>query len=423
MLSNCRLCNSSNQSELINLGALPIAHHLLSSPEEKFETYPLVLSHCSRCGLIQIENPIAPEILYLNYNYCFSSWKSQPHAVDEIKTISHFTQRRSIIEIGCNDGYFLHLLEQHGWDQVVGLEPNPYAADIAKQKRLNIHIEMLNKRICKTIIEKSGKFEVIVARQVIEHLTDLINLFSCVDILISEKGYLFLDFPDFETALVMGDCSMIWEEHVNYFTEETVRTMLSFYGYDIVSLKRYSFSGGSIAILAKRSANSHKQWSNAAPNLSINSFAEKVNSYGACLNQALNQYRSLNFQIILYGVGCRACTFVNNFTLNQAVDFAIDDQPERQGKYMPGSKICIRSPQILAESDSPVLCLLAVNNECESLVKEKLKNITSRPIITFSVFSPGDIWRDMKSVIQQIPDNRCLKTPLISSKDIEGLQC
>ncbi len=71
----CKFCFSEDLNEMINLKNLPIAHRYLSSENEEEETFPLTIHYCKSCGLAYIINPIDPEILYRDYNYCFSSWK------------------------------------------------------------------------------------------------------------------------------------------------------------------------------------------------------------------------------------------------------------------------------------------------------------------------------------------------------------
>ncbi len=62
----CRACSGQNLFEMIDLGSLPIAHRLLSRPDEAEKKYPFVLHCCADCGLIQICEPIDPALLYFD---------------------------------------------------------------------------------------------------------------------------------------------------------------------------------------------------------------------------------------------------------------------------------------------------------------------------------------------------------------------
>jgi hypothetical protein len=269
----------------------------------------------------------------------------------------------------------------------VGLEPNPFAADAARTKGVTVLGEMLGRNICIEAVRRFGQFDVVTARQVLEHLLDIDEFFLCVDILLKPEGLLFIDVPDVEVAIRTGDCSFIWEEHVNYFHEAILRNMISAAGYAPVRLERFNFSGGTLAIAAKRGEASEQ---GRCPGLieAALEFPAKVSTYGRGLSSVLGRYRSLGFATAMYGVGCRACTLVNGLELRCGLDFAIDDQPERQGLFMPGSKLPIHPLGVLSERLKN-LVLLAVNQENEAQVTERLAGLDG--VHHISVLSPTDI--------------------------------
>jgi len=376
---------------MIDLGSLPIAHRLLSRPDEAEKKYPFVLHCCADCGLIQICEPIDPALLYFDYNYCFSSWKPEPHIEDEAKAIFSQVAVNSVLEIGCNDGKFLELLKIKGARSLFGIEPNRVAGRQAAAKGFNLYPGLFNAKLCAKIVKDSPKFDLVVARQVLEHLLDIKDFFACVDALLEPKGHLFIDLPDFEASLSMGDCSMLWEEHVSYFTEPVIRNTLLRFGFAPVFVKKYDFSGGTIAILAKRSRPVNNGHSAEELVENARKFRQKAGNYGKLIHEILGQYRNKKHKIILYGVGCRACTVVNYLGLGEYIDFAVDDQSQRQNKYMPGSRLQILPSQAIRELGGPVLCLLAVNQENENSVKRTLNACAEQKIDFVSLFSPDAV--------------------------------
>jgi len=177
-LLKCRLCGNQNLSVLIDLGSQPIAHRLLEQPEREF-THSLKLHFCDQCGLNQILDPIDPEILYKGYNYCFSSWKPEPHREKELDLINSHKSRAKVFEIGCNDGLFLEELEKRGQELCVGLEPNAFAARIARETRgLKVYETFLDEQTVREIKNAFGLFDVVLARQVLEHVPGKLFLIS-----------------------------------------------------------------------------------------------------------------------------------------------------------------------------------------------------------------------------------------------------
>ena len=404
MTKNCRLCGGGKLQPLIDLGPMPIAHRLASRVDGDTPLYPFRVFFCPGCGLSQITDPIDPEILYGDYNYCFSEWKSQPHMANEIEVIGAAIDGAAVFEVGCNDGMFLNALKEVGISDVTGVEPNPYAVAHARDRGLDVHEGMLTQEFCCEMVAGRGRFRVVVARQVLEHLQDIGGFFACVDTLLAEDGHLFIDLPDFGTALKMGDVSMLWEEHVSYFTPEVITAMLTHYGYVPVADRRYNFSGGTVAVLARRTgkAGNGGEFARSASALAkdAGSYRGKIDEYGETLRDGIDRAREAGFRIVIYGVGCRACTLVNGLSLGPHIDFAVDDQVERQGKFMPGCSLEIRPSEVLAEEPRPTVCLLAVNNENDDRVSARLDTLLGDKATVLTLHSPADIHKELKKLPQ-----------------------
>ena len=393
MTDHCRLCHSTNLRPVIDLGQMPIAHRLRHSRDEQDERYPFEVFACAECGLPQIVKPIDPDILYRQFNYNFSSWKPEPHQVDELDTIAKFSAHQSVFEIGCNDGLFMDRLRERGAKVLVGVEPNPVSGKIARERGIKVYADMISPSLCHDAVAEAGKFDLVVSRQVLEHIVDFENFFDCVKIALRDDGLLFIDVPDFEPGSTAGDLSVLWEEHVSYFTEPTLLALLARHGFEAVSVKKYNFSGGSLAIAARRAT--RDVTAPPAPSGVGERFGRRAREYGARLRPILAKARANGAEIAIYGAGCRACTFTNAHELADLVDLSVDDQKERQGLFLPGTGIPIRSPDDLADKSNPLVCLLAVNQENEAKVGSRLRDNLKRPLHIVSIFAPSGIWSEL----------------------------
>ena len=336
--ATCRSCSANELFPLIDFGPMPIAHRLLRDPSETEFTHQLALDCCARCGFIQVTNFIRAELLYLDYNYSFSSWQPRPHADDELELIQRAVAPRSVFEIGAGDGRLLKQLADAGVSTVAGVEPNSSAQQEAERQGLRVLPGKFDETIAEAASDAFGPFELLVARQVLEHVPDLNSFFAAVARILSVEGWLLLELPDFEWGLKTGDCSTIWEEHVNYFTEPTLANLLGQFGYEVMALRRYNFSGGAISMLARKTRRNRQPARTTSVVALARDYQSKVDRYGAHLRQGLEHCRSQGERILLYGVGHRGCTVVNGFRIGGLLDFAIDDQTERVGKYMPGCR-------------------------------------------------------------------------------------
>ncbi|KAF0225622.1 MAG: D-mycarose [Rhodospirillaceae bacterium] len=388
----CRLCRGHDLSLVIDLGSLPIAHRLLERRDQTEEVFPFQVHVCQSCGLIQIVDPVDPGILYDRYNYNFSSWKPEPHLPDELDLICAGGAPGAVAEIGCNDGRFLSELQQRGVALRVGIEPNPVSGSIARDRGHHVHQGMLGPDLVTDIVHAHGQFDVVVSRQVFEHLLDIDNFFACAAKLLKADGFLFVDLPDFQPSFDNGDVSVLWEEHVSYFTEPVLLAAFARNGFLVETVRKYDFSGGTIAVKARRAEAPAMANSDVTAIVhTAQGFAARSADYAAHLRTSLEARRAQGARVVLYGVGCRACTVVNALDLKDCIDFAVDDQPERQGMFMPGSRLEIKPSAVLADDRRPLVCLLAVNNESEDKVMQKVMNLSPDRTICVTLFSPKDI--------------------------------
>jgi SAM-dependent methyltransferase len=153
------------------------------------------------------------------------------------------------IDIGCNDGSLLEALRRAGYAQVVGVEPNPVAASIARNKGHQVYTSYLTKELASQIVADCGAFDTVYLRHVVEHVSDLEAFFGALRVLLRPDGLLVLELPDVEEGFALGSPAILWEEHVSYFTQALAEYLLERFGFHISDRRRYVFGGGSLALL------------------------------------------------------------------------------------------------------------------------------------------------------------------------------
>jgi SAM-dependent methyltransferase len=283
--------------------------------------------------------------------------------VEELQILKDARPDGRVFEIGCNDGLFLEQME--GYERL-GLEPNSFAVEKARARGLTVINSFLDQSICR----EAGKHDIVISRQVLEHIPDIQKFFDCVDILLKDDGLLFIDVPNVVPGLVKGDCTIAWEEHVNYFTDTSLLYTLDRFGFVPVRVDRFDYSGGTLAVLARRKTADQPVLRASYKNY-VTSFNRRVDEYRNELVHQLTDARGYGYVTVLYGVGCRAAALVNGLNIGHLFDFAVDDQVERQGKFMPGSKLPIHSKTALMWPNQSCMVVLAVNRENEEKVKQQ----------------------------------------------------
>ena len=135
-IAGCRSCGSAHLVQVLNLGPIPLANRLLSPGESDADElrFPLELAFCRECGLAQITETLAPEILFRQYPY-FSSFSDEllEHSrrhVAELSETRRLGPRSLVVELASNDGYLLQYFVAAGV-QVLCVTPTPNVAVLA----------------------------------------------------------------------------------------------------------------------------------------------------------------------------------------------------------------------------------------------------------------------------------------------------
>ncbi|MDO8488680.1 MAG: class I SAM-dependent methyltransferase, partial [Candidatus Omnitrophota bacterium] len=370
----CRLCGEKSAIMLLDMGAHPIAHRYLTDSFQQEYVHPIVLMFCKHCGHFQLDNPIPADLLYENY-ICLSSWKYQPHIpslIRMIKNISGLKKTAKVLEVGSNDGIFLKALMDEGYSDVIGIEPAQDAQASAKKIGVRTIPGYFDARTAQEFVAVNGNCDFFISRQMLEHINDLEKFIEAMRMVIKPGGYVLIEVPNFMTNLDTYDYTL-WEEHINYFTLGSLNYFLAKAGVRIIHSETIVFSGDNIVVIGQYVGYS-------LPDMPLDyvglllakalSYKDKWPSLRCLFNDFLKGQRERGKKIAIYGAGARLCSFVNFYVIGSNIEFVLDDQVEKQGKFLPGSKLPI-VPGAFLEQRKIDLCLLGVNYECEEKVIAK----------------------------------------------------
>jgi len=390
-MSHCRLCNSPNLETAFEFGNQPIVHHLLNSADEHFDTFPFNIAYCPNCGFMQMTSFPDREIVYKNY-ITLSSWKPQPHAknfLERIIQLFGLLPDNRILEIGSNDGGFIELLHSVGYFNCLGVEPTQDASEIAIKKGLPVTRGFYGLESLDDYRKLLPEPDLIVSRQVIEHISDLDSFLSAAHAHLAPTGGLALEFPDHTMNFESLDYSF-WEEHVNYFTIHTIRQLLSKHGFEIFHYESTLFSGKCLFVFARRVKSVVPPQYEAHNHNLARQYIRLFPRFCHDLHQFLGSHKN-NGDLVMYGCGARSCNFINLTGSAHFFDRIVDDRAEKQGKFAPGSRLPVTSSEDLEPS---VSVALGVNSENEfNVIRRK------RLAKSFSILPPSNLlpsfWQSM----------------------------
>ena len=391
----CRLCGGRHLSHFLSLNELPISHYLRKSPQDPDPRFTVDFESCQDCGLLQIVNAIPADLIYDDADTYTTGFQRPRHLDDLITTAVARQDPVKAIDVGCNDGTLMENLRRAGYAQVVGVEPNAVAADMARKKGYDVYTSYLTEPQAQQIVAKHGEFDTLFLRHVVEHVSDLEDFFAGIRTLLRDDGLLVLELPEVEESFRLGSPAILWEEHVNYFTPALAEHMLGRFGFEVCDRRTYVFGGGSMAFVAhKRAApvSTTTKLPDPAPTIELlRRFAGGIERQKAELNGLVSLARSKGFQVLIYGAAPRSCLLASVCQFADKIDFVVDDRQDIQNRLMPGTPNVVRPlAEVAGALGGKLLCLLGVGSENEFKVRARIEGAVSADVTYVSLFPPRD---------------------------------
>jgi hypothetical protein len=336
------------------LGFQPLANNLLSDLSEKEEFYPLDVNWCSDCFNCQLSYVVEPEKLFLNYLYLSSTGKSfTNHFLDAAKLyVKEFSLNKKtscIIDIGSNDGIALKPFKDLGFPNILGIEPAKNLAQLANKSGIRTINGFLNKGLIKKINQKA---DLLLASNVFAHVDDIKSMTECFLKLLKKNGVLVIEVQYLLYTLL--DCTFdnIYHEHVNYWSVMSINKFFKKLGITVFRVEKINTHGGSIRVFATKDSNrkidksvnifidDEKKF--GLNNFQIyNNFSKKVHQIKENVRRKINYIKNKKKTIAGYGSPAKATTALNFYNISKEIDFIIEDNPFKQGKFLPGVRIPI----------------------------------------------------------------------------------
>jgi SAM-dependent methyltransferase len=407
----CCLCGGKDLVPLFKLDSLPISHYLRKKLDDPDPRFSVGFECCKGCGLLQIVDAIPADLIYSQADTYTTGFQRPRHLEDLITTAVARRDPGSAIDVGCNDGALMEALGRAGYTKVVGLEPNAIAAEIARKKGHKVYTSFLDRKSADGIVAECGRFDALYLRHVVEHVSDLGQFFAAVRTLLNPEGLLILELPDVEEGFALGSPAILWEEHVNYFTQALAEYMLSRFGFRVLDRRKYVFGGGSFAFVAQMEAApapSAGALPDPAPMVKmLQGFVARMQRQKEELSSLVSQARSAGYQVVMYGAAPRSCLMVSVCQIADMIDFVVDDRQDIQDRLMPGTQHFVRPlDKVAGTAGDKLLCLLGVGSENEFKVRAKLEAAIKAKFAYVSLFPPRNTLESVDGARRAIADHK-----------------
>jgi hypothetical protein len=375
----CRFCGAPVKAVFADLGMSPLANSYLP-PERanKMEPfYPLRALVCEECFLVQLEEFETPERIFSDYAY-FSSYSSSwlEHSrryVDQMVERLGLDSNSHVVEIASNDGYLLQFFHERQIP-VLGVEPAANVAKVALQKGIPTLVEFFGRETARSLARESAA-DLLLGNNVLAHVPDLNDFVAGMQILLNRGGVITMEFPHLMRLIEDNQWDTIYHEHFSYFSFLTVRRVFEAHGLRLFDVEELPTHGGSLRVYGCHADDGAKSESSAARELRERERAagyevlETYLGYGRRVEADKREIltfliglKEQGLRIVGYGAPAKGNTLLNYCGVRRDfLEYTCDLNPHKQGQFLPGSHIPIRSPAAIKDDRPDVVLILPWN--------------------------------------------------------------
>ena len=380
LVLNCRFCNEPLNNIFVDLGIFPLSNAFLKKEMlDKLEKkYPLCVYVCDNCFLVQLPEFEKPENIFEDYAY-FSSYSSTwlEHAENYVSMMIEkfgFDEKSLVVEIASNDGYLLQFFKKINIP-ILGIEPAVNVAKVAKDKGIPTITKFFGENTANELRNERNLADLIIGNNVLAHVPNLNDFVKGLKILLKPTGIITLEFPHILQLIQKNQFDTIYHEHFSYFSLFTTKKILSFHGLTIFDVDEIPTHGGSLRIYVK-----HAGYDNIPINKKVNILLEKENQHGlenistytSFINNVIdvkkklqdffNQAKDSGKKVVCYGAAAKGNTLLNYCDIGKKfIDYAVDQNPYKQGLFLPGTHIPIKDPKEIQKTKPDYLVIIPWN--------------------------------------------------------------
>ena len=360
--SPCRLCGQPVSRSFVDLGLSPLANSFVRAEDlhRKEAFYPLHVYVCDRCLLVQLDEFESPEHIFSDYAY-FSSFadawlKHCREYADRMVPRLGLTATSQVVEIASNDGYLLQYFKPHGVP-ILGVEPAENVARVAIEKGVPTEVAFFGADTARALRARGIAADLITANNVLAHVPRLRDFAEGFRILLKPEGTVTIEVPHLLRLVAEHQFDTIYHEHFSYFSLLVLEQLFTDVGMRIVDVEELWTHGGSLRVFVRHAAQA------GAPTPAVAAVLEAERQAG--LDRAETFFveaARAGKRVVGYGAPAKGNTLLNYCGIGpELMAFTVDRSPHKQGRFLPGTRIPVRSPADLLAARPDFVFILPWN--------------------------------------------------------------
>jgi 2-polyprenyl-3-methyl-5-hydroxy-6-metoxy-1,4-benzoquinol methylase len=354
----CPICSSAENRHIYSQKF----HNRVIALTDKYDVVA-----CKRCGFSFADN-IPAQAEFNNYYAVMSKFEFNYREgvvsadyVDYYNKITAFLKPyieypdANILDIGCSTGGLLTVFKKQGYSNLDGIDPSPSGVKAANELYC---IKATADNI--SSFDPKEKFDLIMLSAVLEHLVDFEDFMNKIWSMLNDKGLLFIEVPDVERfdLHISAPFQQFSIEHVNYFSNRSVRNLLSKYSFDIVDIVQSENRINMVtepdlfvlAVKTERAGSEHVR--DDISEARLGNYIAQCHEIERDIKALIHEKLSGRDKVIVMGVGTHTQRLLGSGLDVSKILYFVDSNARYIGKKLKG--IEIKSPADIKE-ENPIL--------------------------------------------------------------------
>jgi hypothetical protein len=384
----CRFCGTPLEHTVVDLGMSPLCETFLTAEQlDRMEPfYPLHVLVCQKCFLVQINEYVRPDEIFTEYAY-FSSFSTAwlKHCEDYVGMITErlrLDAKSFVIELASNDGYLLQYFVKRKIP-CLGIEPAANVAKTARERGVDTQVAFFNEGTAKELAAAGKKADLVLGNNVLAQVPDINTFVGGVPIVLKPTGTVTFEFPHLMQLFENNQFDTIYHEHFSYFSLISIEAIFAAHGLTVFDVEELWSHGGSLRVYARHKADESRPVSERVTELrrreeaagyrkieTYTRFEERVRETKRKLLELLIDAKRKGKRIAGYGAPGKGNTLLNYCGIrSDFIDFTVDRNPYKHGRFLPGTHIPIFPPEKIDEAKPDFIFILPWNLKDEIMTQ------------------------------------------------------
>ncbi len=367
--TTCRLCDSPNVERVVKLEPIPLSENYCDDPEigRSAARYPVDLYMCADCGHVHQLDVVDSKSLWENYTYYSGDANGMPEHFNQVAAKIIRTQQPPpgslVIDIGSNDGSLLRPFKQAGY-RVLGIDPAKVIARQATEAGIETYPELMSLALAQEIRADRGPAHVVCMFNAFAHADNMGEIAESIRTLLAPDGIFVFEAQYLLDIIDRVLIASIFHEHMSHHSVKALILFFDRHGLELIDVERVPIQHGSIVGTVQLKGGTRNVQNSVSHILALESERgldklQTLRDFGSRLARLrdrtvalVREWKASNARIAGFGAARSGPTLIAQLGLQGAIEYIVDDHPQKVGKYssgdgipiVPTSELCRRMP-------------------------------------------------------------------------------